>query len=868
MWNGAKNVLVQGGTFVAKTVFFPNLTPTFSLTDLSTQLDPTCPGPKRDIKHKCVIAAVVLCAAASFNLTLKEYNVSSSSAHILSLPPAVEIYGRDQLVKDAVDKILSQFKDKLKVKRHISIKGGPGMGKTTIAIGIIHDSLVIKYFQDARHWVSCREASKVEDTMKASKLLEYISDSLGLELTASNDRRKDIKYFLEASNHIPRILVLDNFETMWEPHGVQQAVEDILKFLSQFTQLTIVLTTRNAYDPVTHLGVSWHQFDAIEPLTLEASKQLFTSLAPSRSIDDRLEDLLRAVDCIPLPIVLMASSAQESYTTSRILEIWNRGLMAQYNFTSSLGVHDGDPMDVLDRWIEMSLEGPLIKSRPNAITLLRMIAALPSGIRHESLWDISRIQDVDRVAAVLVRTSLITNSPFILQMHSTIRSYMLRNHALSGKYRAQIKEFYFQLIHAAGAEPGAKDFLSHARRLSDEQINAEAILSDALEHDFEPAIWIAMDYCNYLIWNTPSTDIAEKSVQILRNKLLGINKFTQQLDHDNESPFSVEMVNHIYPLALLRLGVLYFRLDNYPEAINALEEAANMGRSLEQTRWTSQAEIYLAEIYRLRGDHTRALGLYSSAYNRSEENFRERASAQRGMAIVHFQDNSFSEALRALETVRDSCPAEDHSCRADCDRELGRLYRNRNQSESIRYSSNARAYYLVHGPRREAAIALYQKSIALYLQGDYDAAETGLKEAFEEFKPLRNDAQMGFCVFHLAEMNRVRGTLNQALALFQRSEMMFEHMENKFMVGLSLKGQAETQARLCRSKEASKASKRAHHLLRTIDAKEATSAVIDTGDLWSMCQWEYAVRENCNMLMLPISCLAVLLIFYYVFIRK
>jgi len=39
----------------------------------------------------------------------------------------------------------------------------------------------------------------------------------------------------------------------------------------------------------------------IQPLSLDASEMLFRSLCPSRKIDSRLHDLLRAVDCIYRP---------------------------------------------------------------------------------------------------------------------------------------------------------------------------------------------------------------------------------------------------------------------------------------------------------------------------------------------------------------------------------------------------------------------------------------------------------------------------------------------------------------------------------------------------------------------------------------
>ncbi|KXN84235.1 hypothetical protein AN958_12888, partial [Leucoagaricus sp. SymC.cos] len=763
---------------------------------------------------------VFIAVVVAFRGTPADRKIPPSSPPPL-LPPALSIYGRDEFIQNAIDKILLQ---RFEVKKHIPIRGGPGMGKTTTAIGIMHHPRIAQHFGKARHWVDCREASDIADGLKAPKLLEYISDSLGLDLTASSDRRKDIKYFLD-NNDVPRIIVLDNFETMWEPPSAQGASEGVLKFLAQFTQLTIILTTRNVHDPATHRGVSWHQFESIQPLSLDASRMLFTSLSLNKYIDSRLDDLLRAVDCIPLPIVLMASFAQENYTTSKILEVWNSGL-SKRNETQP-HKDDSDPMNKLDHSIAMSLQGPLIKSTPEAPVLLRIIAGLPGGIGRKNLQRIvPLIHGVDRVAAVLIRASLLMNSPDTLQMHSTIRSYMLRNYALNASHEENVQTFYFQLIHEAGDDPGTRDFLERAQSLSHEETNAQALLLDALEHNPRTSVSISMDYSNYLIWNTPSIAVAKKTVELIRNQLLrGISKHQPSPTKDS-----------LLPLALLRLGMLYFRLDDYPEAIEAFEEAVDRFEKLDQLSWASRARYQLAEIHRLRGKHTRALQLYSEAYKGFEdvEDARGMSASQCGMGIVFFQDNSFPEALETIMMAQKTCSPDDRTCIADCERELGRVYRYHNQTESIRLSTKARDYYLIHGPRRNAAIALYQKSIALYLRGDYDEAEVGLNDALEEFRPVRNDAQMGYCVFHLAEMNRMRGSRRQALALYRRSETMFEHMENKFMVGLSLKWQGELYARLCQPDKARQAYSSAHALLENVDAREG-AIMYDIQNIHDMC---------------------------------
>jgi tetratricopeptide (TPR) repeat protein len=503
----------------------------------------------------------------------------------------------------------------------------------------------------------------------------------------------------------------------------------------------------------------------------------------------------------------MASYGQENFTTSQILDIWNKRLSE-----NQPNKDDGDPMNKLDLSIAMSLEGPLIKSSPEAPVLLRIVAALPGPIRHENLREIVPwIHHVDRVAAVLIRTSLMTKSPDVWEMHSTIRSYMLCHYSLDASHWENVQAFYFRLIQEAGHDPGTPDFLQRARRLSHEESNAQTLLLDALEHNFSLSLVpTSTAYSNYLFWNIPSMDIAKKTVELIRNQA---------------SPTTESLL----PLSLLRLGKLYVRLDNYPKATEALEEAVHRYEQLGQMNEAAQGQVQLAKMSRLQNENTRALQLLSLAYKR----FKDTADAGgmstslRGIGLVYFVEDRYSDALDMIMEAQKMCLPDDHICIADSQLDLGRVYRGHNPTESIRQSVKARRYYLLHGPRRDASNALYQTSIALYMRGDYDEAEVGLNEAYEELRSFRNDAQMGYSVFHLAEMNRLRGHDRDALDLYNRSANIFEHMGNtsellqndtrlmgnKFMVAISLNCEAEMYARLCQPDKAKQVYDRACALL-------------------------------------------------------
>jgi tetratricopeptide (TPR) repeat protein len=146
--------------------------------------------------------------------------------------------------------------------------------------------------------------------------------------------------------------------------------------------------------------------------------------------------------------------------------------------------------------------------------------------------------------------------------------------------------------------------------------------------------------------------------------------------------------------------------------------------------------------------------------------------------------------------------------------------KNINPTEAIKYSEEARHYFLRHGFRSYVALSLYQKSIAQYISKDYSRAEAGLNEAYVEFEQMKNYGQMGYCVFHKGEMNSTRRSIHKALELFKLSQMMFAQMGNHVMITISLIGQAQMFAIQCKAGAAARAYKEALEIMLTLDGKE------------------------------------------------
>lgn len=105
------------------------------------------------------------------------------------------------------------------------------MGKTTLAVAALHHQGVMNKYTH-RHFVSCESASGCGD------LVAIIGSHLGLD-SSSQLSKTILRHFSESA---PSILVLDNFETPWEPVDSRTEVEDFLSLLTEVSHLDLLVT--------------------------------------------------------------------------------------------------------------------------------------------------------------------------------------------------------------------------------------------------------------------------------------------------------------------------------------------------------------------------------------------------------------------------------------------------------------------------------------------------------------------------------------------------------------------------------------------------------------------------------------------------
>jgi hypothetical protein len=300
----------------------------------------------------------------------------------------------------------------------IAILGSGGIGKTSVALSIMHHESIVKKYEQRRYFVACDAISTV------GALNERFGQILGLgEKKPLVSLRR-----LAEEVHQPILVTLDNFETPWEAKDGRAEVESFLSDLASIPLVSVIVTLRGAERPA---GVAWTRpfLPPITPLDLEAAIEVFTSIADTLNDDPHMIQLIRAVDHIPLAITLLAHQAQ--YTPCRqLFESWTE---QKTRMVSRGAPFDDGRLSSLEVSIGVSLDSPRFKQETNALRLLQLISVLPDGASEAFLSSMTVDGFPLRSAiAILLRVSLaVTDSEGILRALSPVREYISSHSPIS-----------------------------------------------------------------------------------------------------------------------------------------------------------------------------------------------------------------------------------------------------------------------------------------------------------------------------------------------------------------------------------------------------------------------------------------------------
>ncbi|KZS87364.1 hypothetical protein SISNIDRAFT_390484, partial [Sistotremastrum niveocremeum HHB9708] len=342
-----------------------------------------------------------------------------------NLPPAPQVFfGRSEIVESIVQQLSTTGQS------HVAILGPPGIGKTSVALAVLHHHDVLSSFRDNRHYISCEALST------ADSLVVFLGHYLGIEGKASQSQ------IVAVFRRRPRsLIVFDNFETPWESAQERCKAEELLSRLADVPELSLLLTLRGAERPS---GIAWKRpcLPPLAAIDYEAAKKTFVAVSDTAEDDIFLPKLLEELDYVPLAVTLMANMCQHT-SCEALLAQW------QEDKTKMLTRGFDSRLSSVEISIEVSISSERLRRTPLAIRILQILSLLPDGVLTSELPTMLYGDGAQLPAAIstLRQVTLIyvEHGSGRLRSLSPIREYIQLHNPLDGAALHHLQLYFFEL---------------------------------------------------------------------------------------------------------------------------------------------------------------------------------------------------------------------------------------------------------------------------------------------------------------------------------------------------------------------------------------------------------------------------------------
>ena len=479
--------------------------------------------------------------------------------------PPRAFFGRNELIENVVS-----LAENLEP---IALIGAGGVGKTSIALTVLHDDRIKKRFGNNRRSIRC-------DRFPASlpNFLSRLSEAIG----AGIENPKDLASLQQFLSSREMILVLDNAESILDPQGTDgREIYTTVQELSRFNNICLIITSR-----ITTVPPHFER-PVISTLSMESACDIFYSIYRSGGRSEVISDLVRQLDFHALSVTLLATTAfHNTWDYNRLAKEWDmqRSQVLQTDYNESLAAT-----------IELSLASPTFRDLgPHAGDLLGVIAFFPQGVDENNLdWLFPTIPNRKIIFDKFSLLSLTSRSNNFITMLAPIRDHLRPKDPNSSPLLRATKDHYFNRL-AVIFEPGRPGF-EEARWVVTEDVNVEHMLDVFTSLDMDSdALWATcMDFMRHLYWHKPRYTVLGPKIEGLAD------------DHPSK------------PLYLNRLSGLSGSVGNVVERKRLLSHALKLARERDNNLLIAITLSHLSEANQLLGlskegiqQTKEALGIY------------------------------------------------------------------------------------------------------------------------------------------------------------------------------------------------------------------------------------------------------------------
>ena len=627
-------------------------------------------------------------------------------------PPPRACFGRDELVESIVGLAGSL--------NPVALIGPGGIGKTSVALTVLHHHRLKERFGDNRRFIRCDQF-----TASQANFLNRLSRAIG----AGIKNAEDLTTLRSTLSSTEMLIVLDNAESILDPlltdgEGIYNVVEE----LSQFANICLLVTSR-----ITTIPSTCETLD-VPTLPIEAARDTFYRIYKQSVHSDLIDGILQQLDFHPLSITLLATVAhQNKWDSNRLTKEWEKchTSLLQTEHNRSLGAA-----------IELSLSSPMfVGLGSHARELLGIIAFFPRGVNEDHLdWLFPTVPNVATILDKFRMLSLTYRSDGFITMLVPLRDYLRPKDPLSSPLFCAIKESYFLRLLAKSDHfsPGSKE----TRWIISEDENVEHLLDVLTSIDANlDGVWRAcLGFMDLLYWHKPRrTALGPKIEQLPDDHLFKFDSLWQLarlLDSignhaeqkrllDNTLELERERGNE-YRMALTlmgmggtnwRLGLVKEGIDQAKEASEIFERIGDVGKQvfsllllafallhdnqLDAAEGVAsrafqllpgkgeeflicQSHSVLGNICRRKGEREKAIHHFKTVLDfGSRFEWDDRSfSAHELLANLYYQEDKFDNALAHIEKAKSYAVNDAHSMGQVTERQAQVYYRQHKLEEA------------------------------------------------------------------------------------------------------------------------------------------------------------------------------------------
>ncbi|TDL20546.1 hypothetical protein BD410DRAFT_899464 [Rickenella mellea] len=657
-------------------------------------------------------------------------------------------YGREEYLQVATNLLKSKRAAKL------AILGPGGVGKTSVATAIFHHLDIIPLYKH-RVFVSCDALFTVES------LAVSLCRAFELPIHQQSPLRS-LTNFLKAD--VTCLLVLDNFETLWDSGTEGEELQKLLCMLNSSRSLSIIVTMRGIMRPT---GISWTEpvLQPLPVLSLDAATQAYLAISPTT--DAALKDLLLTVDCLPLAITLLARIAELGFSPSDLLERWQK---EQTNLLSTGGSTKSENLEIS---IALSLNSPLVKNNSDAQALLRLISFLPGGAQACYLSDLADgiVTRVTEAQVVLCRTGLIyMTSDKTLKMLSPIGHFILKQYPISEKDLNNIKTLYFGLANQGRNITSRSTLQSTVHKLDREKENIVHVLNNAMQNfsgDVQ-VIQAVISYSEFLYWTVPSTELLKTASELLHKIddhalrfqcLTKLARTAAKLNKHLDAKSAMQKAQRFCDesqdkfgsaMCLQAIGYTDYMLGNHMEAKVHFMSARAMFQNLGNKWGSTQCLRSIGEIQGTLKNYISAKEILKEARDQfvTIGNKKGEALCLQGMGDIAIAQSFFIEAKEYFTEAREQFRSISHHLgEAKCYKSLGTiLVQQNNLPDAIVMFTKAKAIFLSIGHQFGAAQSIEGLGKIALEQRDVQKAKEEFLAAKNIFESIDDESGIDSCM--------------------------------------------------------------------------------------------------------------------------